>query len=165
MKKQLYIIRHAKSDWSYKNLSDFERPINQRGKLNAPYTANILKQKGVMPDLVISSPAVRALTTAEIISKEIGYPVDQIDQQHRVYNAHVDTLLDLVHKLDDKYQSVMIFGHNPGMTFLASFLCREETERLPTCSVMALEFDVESWFAITEHSGECLFFECPPHDV
>ncbi len=163
--KRLYVLRHAKSDWSFTKLSDFERPLNARGKQNAPYAAKILKDKAVMLDCVVSSPAVRALTTAEMVADALDYPSDKIRQEHKIYNAHVETLISLVEHLDDEHGSVMLVGHNPGVTRLVNYFVHDVAARLATCSVLAIEFDVDTWQAVAENSGNCLFFESPPHDL
>lgn len=163
--KRLYLLRHAKSDWSFSKLSDFERPLNAVGKKSAPYMGQVLKEKGVTLDLLLSSSAVRALETAQIIADELDYPREKLQQEHKIYNAHVDTLIDLVGRLNDACGSVMLVGHNPGMTSLANYFAPEVAARLSTCSVLAVEFQVDTWQAVGKDSGECLFFESPPDDI
>lgn len=158
--KTLYLVRHAKSSWKDSSLDDIERPLNKRGKRDAPFMGELLKEKVVIPDVVISSPAKRASKTAQIITEQIGYSKKDIIYAEEIYEASSRELVDFIKKLDDKYNSVMIFGHNPGFTMLNNFLSKKYIDNIPTCGIVALEFN-NSWKEIEKNSAKMLFFDFP----
>ena len=129
--KTLYLIRHAKSSWEDTALVDKDRPLNDRGQRDAPTMGERLAKRNVKPDLILSSPAVRALTTAEIIAKKLDYRRKDIVVSERLYAVEADDLLDVIHQLGDKVESVMLFGHNPELTELAHCLSGQDKRFLP----------------------------------
>ena len=125
--KTLFLIRHAKSSWDDTALPDKDRPLNDRGRRDAPKMGERLAKRDVKPDLILSSPAVRALRTAEIIAKKLDYR-RKIVVNERLYAVGADDLLDVIHRLGDKVERVMLFGHNPELTELAHRLSGEITD-------------------------------------
>jgi len=158
--KTLYLIRHAKSSWKDPRLTDFDRPLNKRGKRDAPFMGDVLNDKKIYPDLIISSPAKRAKKTAAEIANKIGFPIKKISFNDEIYEASISTLIDLLKKMNDKYESVMIFGHNPGLTVLNNHISNFYIENIPTCGIVALKFN-KKWSEIDKNSCEHLFFEHP----
>ena len=158
--KTLYLVRHAKSSWKHPELSDFERPLNKRGKNDATFMGKLLSDKGVNPGLVISSPAKRASTTAKIIASEINFPKEKIVLDENIYEATGRRLLEIISKTEEKYNSVMIFGHNPGLTVLNNNLSNKFIDNIPTCGVVALKFKTK-WNEIKLNSAGFIFFEYP----
>jgi phosphohistidine phosphatase len=142
--KTLFLIRHAKSSWDDTALPDKDRPLNDRGKRDAPKMGKRLARRDVKPDLILSSPAMRALTTAEIIAKKLDYKRKDIVVDDRLYAGEADDLLNVIHKLGDKRERVILVGHNPELTDLAHRLSSEITH-MPTCAVAAFTFDAKSW--------------------
>ena len=120
--KTLYLIRHAKSSWKDITLDDFDRPLNQRGKKNAPFMGKLLKQREVKPDLIISSPAKRAKCTANIIAREIGYTKDIVFEP-KIYESNLVSLKNVIYSIDDKYNTVFLFGHNPCLNIFVEDFC------------------------------------------
>ncbi|MEO1054867.1 MAG: histidine phosphatase family protein [Bacteroidota bacterium] len=159
--KTLYLVRHAKSSWADPSLSDFERPLNGRGKRDAPVMGGRLKRRGIMPDLMLSSPAKRAFKTCKVIAKEIGYPKESIVRDRAVYHADEDELLEIMQQQDDKYESIMLFGHNPGFTYFANELAHTEIDNIPTCGVFACELNIEQWSELRFGTAKMLFFDYP----
>lgn len=159
--KRLYLVRHAKSSWNDSRLSDFERPLNERGERDAPVMGKRLAAGKIKPDVLITSAAKRAQTTARTIAGEIGYPLDRIIVEKELYLADVKYLFKFIRHLDDELDEVMLFGHNPGFTEVANYLTREKIENMPTCSIFCIDFDVDSWRDISGHSGICRFFDYP----
>lgn len=157
--KKIYIIRHAKSSWKDLNLDDFERPLNKRGQKDAPFMAKTLKKKGVKPDLIISSPAVRAKTTAKIIAQEVGYkkPILYIK---KIYEAEVQDLYDVVRNIDEKYKTVFMIGHNPGLNMFVESLVGFH-ENIPTCGIVELEIDCKKSKDISASCSEFRYFDYP----
>ncbi|MEE9429680.1 MAG: histidine phosphatase family protein [Melioribacteraceae bacterium] len=159
--KQLILIRHAKSSWSDYNITDIERPLNNRGKRDAPFMGELLFKKQIIPDIIYSSPAVRAFTTAKIIAQEVNYPTDKIIKKSEIYEASPGSLLQLVNSFSDEDKTVIMFGHNPGFTLLTNYLHNNFITNMPTCSVVHLSFDTNSWQEITADSGTLVRFEYP----
>jgi phosphohistidine phosphatase len=160
--KELYLIRHAKSSWDNPQLDDFDRPLNARGRRNAPFMGQLLYSQGIIFDLMIASPAVRTALTAEIIATETGYPLEKIAYEKRIYEGSLFTLMQIIHGIPDDYQRVAIIGHNDELTLVANALCLQPiTDNIPTCGVAGLEFSVSSWKEIQNHSGKCRCFEYP----
>ncbi len=159
--KTLYIIRHAKSSWN-KIEDDFDRPLNSRGESNAPMIGHVLFNKNIKPDLIVSSPANRAKTTALLISKEIGYDEDNIIFNETIYESSTQNLLNIINSIDDNVNSLVIVGHNPALTDLINVLLGSGIlDNLPTMGVFAIEFDLSSWRDVNYNSGKALFFEYP----
>jgi phosphohistidine phosphatase len=142
--KTLFLVRHAKSSWDDATLPDKERPLNDRGMRDAPRVGARLAKRDVKPDLILSSPARRALTTAQIVARKLGYKIGDIVVDERLYAAAPDDLLEVINGLGDKPKQVMLFGHNPGLTELADRLSGKITD-MPTCAVAEFVFDIKSW--------------------
>jgi len=161
--KTLFIIRHAKSSWDASNIDDFERPLNDRGKHDAPRMGKRLKEKDIKPTLLLSSPAKRALSTAKRIAKVLKYPKDDIKTDRRLYHADEETMLTIVRELKEKQDVVMIFSHNPGLTeFVNSLMDGElDIDNVPTCGVVAFKLDLETWKDVDWGKGKLLFFDYP----
>ncbi len=159
--KILYLIRHAKSSWDNQDQTDFERPLNKRGEHDAPLMANILNKKKVEPDLIISSPAKRAFSTALIFAEKLDYNLNSVKTDDRIYEAGMRELMTLVREIDDRNKTVMIFGHNPGLTSFTNLLGDKFIPGMPTCSIVGLEFDATKWAQVERHSGKIFLFEYP----
>lgn len=160
--KTIILVRHAKSSWKDPGLKDFDRPLNKRGKMDAPFMGEKLKDKQMLPDLILSSPAKRARKTATKIAKAIGYPKKKIKYRDIMYHSDARFLLDMVRKLDDKYEKIMLFGHNPGFNEFADMLLKENPVfNIPTTGVYCIRFDVDSWKKVREGEGESVFFDYP----
>lgn len=162
--KTLYVVRHAKSSWDDTNLPDFERPLNERGKRDAPRMGKRLKEKSIHPELMLSSPANRALSTCKRIADALGYANDKIKTDRALYHADEEEILTVVRSISDKYSVLMLFGHNPGLTDFINSFSRDEAmniNNLPTCGVVAFTIDVESWEMVDFGKGNFIFFDFP----
>lgn len=159
--KTLYVIRHAKSSWDDPTLSDFDRPLNNRGKKDAPEMGKRLKQRKVLPDLFLSSPAERARTTCYAIAEELGYPESKIKTDKNLYHAEDAEILRIIQSLDNKYACVWIFGHNPGLTDFVNLLADAGIDNIPTCGVVACSLNVQSWDEVSRKKGVVTFFDFP----
>ena len=160
--KTLYLIRHAKSSWDHPGLSDFDRPLNDRGKRDAPMMGKRLKERAIHPSLMLSSPAKRALSTCKRIAEVIGYPSVNIKTNRDLYHADEEQLLAIVRALPDKYETVMIFGHNPGLTEFVNSMNRDQViPNIPTSGVVAFRYDVDRWNHVDFGRGEFMFFDFP----
>lgn len=157
--KKLFIIRHAKSDWSDDSLNDFDRPLNKRGFKNAPFMGKLLKKKSVKPDFILSSPANRAIETAQIIAKKVGYK-KTISTNPDIYEAESKTLEKIIGDIDDKKKIVFLIGHNPGLSDLISILSKMD-ENIPTCAVVEIGFNTNSWKKISKKNSKVISYEYP----
>ena len=163
--KTIYLVRHAKSSWKYPHLSDFERPLNKRGRKNAPFMGKVLKKLKVAPDLVISSPANRAATTARIIAAAINYPLEDIRYSQTIYEFRENALINVVKQIDDSATKAMVVGHNPAINALANYIGDQPVGNIPTCGVYCVKLDISSWKKISDHCGKLEFFEFPKKHV
>jgi phosphohistidine phosphatase len=142
--KTLFLVRHAKSSRDDPSLPDQDRPLDDRGRQDARKMGKRLAKRDVKPDLLLSSPALRALTTAQLIAEEVGYERKDIVVDDRLYASNSDDLLAVVRGLDKKLNRVMLFGHNPEFTVLAHRLSSEIID-MPTSAVVELSFDTKTW--------------------
>ncbi|MGD8342156.1 MAG: histidine phosphatase family protein [Desulfobacterales bacterium] len=159
--KTLYLVRHAKSSWKYPKLDDFERPLNKRGRKNAPFMGSILKELNVSPDLIVSSPANRAAMTARIMAVALDYPLEDIRYSEAVYEFGEKALMDVVKEIDDDVNQAMVVGHNPATNGLANYIGDQPVGNIPTCGVFCVELDIASWSNIKARCGKVKFFEYP----
>ncbi len=161
MARDLTLIRHAKSNWDDTSLRDFDRPLNKRGFKNAPEMGKRLARKNYHTDIIISSPAVRAITTAEIIASEICFDSNNILRETAIYEAGLDVLVNVVASIDDNYRHAILVGHNPGLTYLCNYLCDAQLDNMPTCSIAQIKFNTDTWKEISKHEGELVDFDYP----
>ena len=157
------MVRHAKSSWDVPDISDFDRPLNERGKRDAPRMAKRLKEKRVNPDLMLSSPAKRALSTSKRFAEVLGYGKERIKTERSLYHADEDEILSVIRRVKDKHNVLMVFGHNPGLTEFVNQLCKEDNfiGNVPTSGVVSFNFKVEHWRDIDFGKGQFLFFDFP----
>lgn len=160
--KKIYFIRHAKSSWKEPYCSDFDRGLNKRGKGDVPKMAQRLKNGNIFPQLIITSPAVRAKKTAKGIGKVLG--CENIIKEIKLYDSSFDQYLDVIKHIDDKYENVFIFGHNFTITDVCERLSNAMIGNMPTCSVVGIGFEVESFNQIEVKSGKLLFFDFPKNE-
>ncbi|MDR6784924.1 phosphohistidine phosphatase [Pedobacter africanus] len=161
MPKTLLLVRHGKSEWGNVHLADFDRPLNPRGHRNAPEMAARLLQKDLVPQLVVSSPAVRAISTARHFVQAWKKSDEQIQEEASIYEANVRTLLKIVNSADNKFDYIAIFGHNPGFTDLANYLSDANIYNIPTCGTVLIEFPFEDWKLVSHQTGRLLEFDYP----
>ena len=159
--KELILVRHAKSSWKDPALHDHERPLNKRGKRDAPVMGERLSRSGCEPDLIVSSSAVRALDTARTITGKLGYPRASIAVEERLFHAGVAELLRVIRGTDDSVDSLMLFGHNPGLTDLANQIGPREILNMPTCAVLHLRFQADTWSTVGDAPGDEVRYDYP----
>jgi phosphohistidine phosphatase len=159
--KNLFIIRHAKSSWKDTGMDDHERPLNKRGERDAPFMGHLLKEKKISPDLMVSSTATRAYSTATEFAKQLDYKKEKIVKAKELYLAERSGLVNFITNMDEKVETLFLFGHNPGVSTLANYLCSTEAGELPTCAICGLRFEIDSWKDIGPRQGELILFEFP----
>jgi len=158
--KNLYLIRHAKSDWNDENKSDFDRGLNKRGKKAILSMAKALKEKEIMPDLILSSSAKRAKLTAKGLAKKIGYsgPIKYIDA---LYMAKPETMCRLIKEVADLHDTLFVVGHNPETTELCNMLIDDYIDNVPTLGIVALKLPITHWKKFFTGKGKLQFFIYP----
>lgn len=159
--KTLYLIRHAKSDWDKAELADIDRPLNARGYADAYKMSSILKEKKIVPDLIITSPAIRAISTALIFSRNLQLEASQIKIKSNLYDTSVKDYRYCISKIENAYTHVMLFGHNPIITDFAKSLITSFPEEMPTCSIVGIRSGAIEWSNFAEKKCELLFFDFP----
>jgi len=158
--KNLYLIRHAKSDWSDESKSDFERGLNTRGQKAIFTMADALKERKVMPDLILSSSAKRAKLTAKGLAKEIDYH-GEIKYIDALYMAEPLDVISIINEIKDKYDNVFIVGHNPETTELTDLMLDECIDNVPTLGIVALELPIKHWKKFKHEKVKLNFFIYP----
>lgn len=159
--KTILLIRHAKSDWGDPSLSDFDRPLNDRGKRDAPVMAHRLLDKNIFIDAFISSPAKRARRTAAIFAKEYKRDKDEIIFRDELYGAAENVFFDVILTAGNKFKCIAIFSHNPGLTDFANLLTNTRIDNIPTSGVFAIKANCEKWKYFKEAEKEFWFFDYP----
>lgn len=159
--KKLFLIRHAKSSWEDSDQNDFERPLNQKGFSDARLMAKKLKEKNILPNRIVSSPANRAVSTAQIFAEEFNFDKDLIETDERIYEAGMRDLMNVVRDILDADETVLLFGHNPGLTSFTNLLSDKFVPDMPTCSIVGIEFELNSWKEVERGSGKLFFFDYP----
>ena len=149
--KTLYLLRHAKSSWDDESLSDFERPLNERGINAAPFMGEVMTRRGYSPAVVISSPAKRAATTAALVKESAGFNAD-LRYDDRIYEASPNTLRKVASELSDDLDSAMLVGHNPGMEGFVRYLTGQ-VEPMPTAALAVIELAIDSWKDLDADTG------------
>ena len=163
--KTLILVRHAKSSWDDPSLNDFERPLNGRGKRDAPMMADRIFDKGVKLDYIVSSPAKRAKKTAEEFARRFSKKGKKLAFKSELYMAGENTFTNVIEGLDNDDDCVAIFSHNPGITDFANSLTDTRLDNIPTCGVFAISVDSKEWNKFSESKKEFLFFDYPKAQV
>jgi phosphohistidine phosphatase len=159
--KKLIIIRHAKSDQSFFG-NDFERPLNDRGKHDAPEMAKRLSDKKIKPDALVASPATRAKKTAELFAENLHLPAAEIIFISALYHAAPEVFYDVISNLPDELNTVAIFSHNPGITYFVNSLnTSSQVDNMPTCAIFGVSADITGWSGFNKAKKQFLFFDYP----
>lgn len=160
--KILLVVRHAKSSWDIGTLNDFERPLNDRGKKDAPAMAQRLADRKILIDAFVSSPAKRAKKTAELFCETLNKKEDDIRYVSMLYNASLQDFYEVAEQLDEALNTVAIFSHNPGITeFVNSLTDAVNIDNMPTCSIFALKINTNKWSDFKKAKKDFLFFDFP----
>ena len=161
MPKKLLLIRHAKSSWKQTELDDHDRPLNHRGKKDAPDTGNRLKQRNTLPDIIYTSTATRTVLTAKAICKVLDFSPCKIQLTPELYHASSAELIHFIKKITNQFSEVIIFGHNLGLIDLASDIWNLPILNIPTSGVIELIFEISSWQGIDRKSIQSAKFDFP----
>lgn len=161
--KTLFILRHAKSSWDDAALADFDRPLNERGQTSAPFMGELMREKRFRPSIILSSPAVRAKQTAELIKGSSGLAVG-IRFDHRIYEASPQSLRQIVAELEGSIDTAMLVGHNPGIEGFIRYLTGR-LEPMPTAALAVISLNVENWNAIDDGCAELQSVYRPKEEI
>lgn len=159
--KTLYLVRHAKAGWEDPARSDFDRSLTKRGHRHAEEMSERLRKKGITPERLISSPAQRALETAEIFADELGIERREIVQKIEIYEGGIDALAVIVRSLADEDNTVMLFGHNPTISHFVQWLTGKPADAMDTCGIAKIDMPIGHWREATEKSGTLAWYEYP----
>ena len=160
--KQLTLLRHAKSSWADPSLADHDRPLNKRGKGDAPRMGARMAERNERPSLILTSTAVRARATARLVANALGYPREFLQSDRALYHADPEQILGVVAEQDDAFEHIVVVGHNPGLTDLANALVPElAVANVPTSGVVAMALPVNRWADVTDTSGRLRYFDYP----
>jgi phosphohistidine phosphatase len=159
--KKILLVRHAKSDWGDASLSDFDRPLNERGKRDAPVMAKRILGKKVEIDAIISSAAKRAARTAKIFGEVFDLKKSRISFTEELYMAGSESFYSVIENTDDKFDTIALFSHNPGITEFANELTDARIDNIPTCGVFAIKINTDTWKDFKKAKKEFWFFDYP----
>lgn len=158
--KELYLVRHAKSSWDYESVDDYDRPLKGRGIRDAHVISQMLAQQVETPEALFSSPATRAVHTAMIFARNLRFPFSAIKLHESLYMCTEKQLLDFIKNIDDSYNRVMIFGHNPTITNFVNRCIDQRIDNVPTTGVACFHFNISSWKNAT-FSAQLSHFDYP----
>jgi phosphohistidine phosphatase len=159
--KSIYLVRHANAGWDNSWTADFDRSLSDRGRMEAKEVSKRMFNKGIVPELIISSPAKRAISTAEIFAGKLGIDKEKIIQKIEIYQGGPEELADIVQSLSEECRSVMLFGHNPGITMFSSWLAGKSMASMDTCGIVCIELGKSKWKDAGGGKGTVLWYDCP----
>ncbi len=162
MERRLVIIRHAKSSWANPLQSDFERPLNDRGEKDAPMMGERLKNRNIIPDLIIASKAKRAKQTAKKIAAAVGYDEEKIVWLNKLYHCIPSVFEETIYDTDNNVQTLFIVAHNPGISEFANELSPDfHIDLMPTCGIVGASFDAEEWNQFSSVKKTVFLYDYP----
>lgn len=160
--KRLTLVRHAKSDWSVAGQADWDRTLNARGLKDAPEMGRRLRERKLKPDVILTSPAVRAFTTATLLAKELGLPATRLHKDERLYHASPGVILEVIRELGGTSRHVMVVAHNPGLTEFSDQIASDRRiDHMPTCAVVTAAVDVRQWTDLDWQCGREVELDYP----
>lgn len=159
--KTFILVRHAKSSWANPDQSDFDRPLNERGRRDAPEMAKRLLEKKISIDQIIYSPAVRTTETMQFFRQTLNIDILNCVAIEQLYHAPAFVIREQILKLEDHLQTVILIGHNPGITEFANTLTRIQTDNMPTCSMFGVQLATNQWKDLPEKINSFLFYDYP----
>jgi phosphohistidine phosphatase len=159
--KELYLLRHAKSSWDDPTIDDIDRPLNKRGKNDAVFMGNVMRQLNLFPEIIVSSSAKRAYSTAKRIAGVLEYEKERVIKDSELYDCSVEHFYVFIKSLNDVYNKILIVGHNPEITLFTNKLCNESIANIPTCGLAVIKTNAKFWSDISFGNGILSSFEYP----
>jgi len=163
--KKITFLRHAKSDWKIPELMDFERPLNKRGKKDAPEMGKRMEKIKERPQLIMLSAAERTKETIQLFSQQAGWKEIEKNEKEWLYLASPQEYIKSVEKLDNHIDHICFCGHNPSITSVINHFSGENLVNVPTCGLAIIEFDVDSWESISQYSGTLIHYDYPKNII
>lgn len=163
--KTVFFVRHAKSSWDNPSMRDIDRPLNERGLRDAPQMGLKLKQLNAGIDLIVSSPAKRAYTTATFFAAALGLAPEKIVLEPKLYEAMSEDVISVINGISDEYHCIAVFGHNPTFTFIANLFTEDYIDNIPTCGVFQVNAKINSWQEFGENNGRLTAFYYPKQSL
>ncbi|MEO0574175.1 MAG: histidine phosphatase family protein [Pseudomonadota bacterium] len=161
----LTLLRHAKSDWNDPDLSDHDRPLNQRGERDAPEMGKRLRARGIRPSLLMTSTAHRASQTCKMVAGALGFPVEFIHRERELYLAGPQTILNTLARQDESFHHVLIVCHNPGISEFAQMLSDNLVTEMPTCGMLTIEAETPDWASILHVARRVVGYDFPKNNA
>ncbi len=163
--KRITFIRHAKAVWQNSTQSDFDRSLDKQGEDDSALMGRVLWDLKLIPELILSSPAKRAVSTAYILSDAVAYPENSIRTDPLIYEGSIDDHLTIIHNLENHLHHIFWIGHNPYLTMMGRWISDESVANLPPCGLLSVQIDVQNWDLIGEGTGQVVLFDFPTnHD-
>ena len=159
--KTLFLVRHAKSSWTQLHLPDIDRPLNERGYNDAHLVSKTMLHKTKLPDQMISSSAVRAMTTALIFARTFAYPEEKIQIESQLYETTVQDYLHVISRVSDEVQTLMIFAHNFTISEIVPYFLGNTFEEMPTCAILGIDIETDHWSDVRNSHGKQAFYLFP----
>ena len=162
--KTLYLIRHAKADLKNGEVADLYRPLNERGYSDAAKMSRTLKDKKVMPQLVITSPAIRTYSTAIVFCNTLDYDTSTIMLAPGLYESSAKEYLHVISEIDNECDCAFLVGHKPTITDCANRLTKPFTEEIPTCGIIGLKSTATDWKQFVKFPNELFLYDYPKNN-
>lgn len=159
--KQVILVRHAKSSWKDMSLRDHDRPLNGRGKRDAPFMAQQLLDKIERVDAIVASSAVRAQLTAKHFQIAFEDSLEEFITSTDLYHASPQDIISVIHEVADQHNRILVFGHNPGFTQFANMFTDTYIDNVPTCGIVSVDFNVANWSKVSSQSGKMKYMLYP----
>jgi phosphohistidine phosphatase len=165
MVKDLILVRHAEAAQAVTGVKDIERELTAKGYRDAPRVGRYLHENAFFPDMIISSTALRAKSTAELLAEQLKYELNQISYDEDLYNASIRTLLSAVNASKATLNKLLLVGHNPALSYLAEYLTGDEIGNMEPAAFAHIQFKLDDWSAISENTGTCLAYKTPENTI
>ncbi len=161
MNKKILLVRHAKAEAESQGQSDFDRELTSTGLSQSYEMGKILAAENISLQLIISSSSSRTKSTAETLAQLTSYPLDKVLFSEEAYNGSMRNLMEIINNLSNEIESVMLVGHNPGISYLSEYLTHESIGDMPTCGIVNVKFENIRWKEISAGSGKLVWFKYP----
>jgi len=165
MVKDLILVRHAEAAQVNASVKDIERELTAKGYRDAPRVGRYLHENAFFPDMILSSNALRAKSTAELLAEQLKYELNQISYDEELYNASVRMLLTAVNAAEASWNKILLVGHNPAISYLAEYLTGDEIGNMEPAAFVHVQFELDDWSAVSENSGNCLAYKTPENTI
>jgi len=159
--KTILFIRHAKSDWGFADLTDIDRPLNKRGKRDAPEMGIRLAEMNTKPEIIYRSPSLRTTQTIDLLTTTAQWLDVKIEEEHWLYHASTHDYLTGIEKVKAEHDVICLCAHNPGITDIVNYLSGEYIANMPTCAIALIEFEINDWKEVSGGTGKLLHYDFP----